>query len=429
MTILSSLTNDLSRARNGFDRSEVLHRLRTQRANRASVRNDVPASRSLRIGISTSVIQRGRTGVAQYVFALLREMMHHADEHEFTLFALEDDLPLFEFAADKMNIVRIDEKFRPAVKNILWHQAKLPGIAKQLGLDVLHVPSYRRMMWRRPCALVSTIHDLAPFHVRGKYDFMRMLYGRVVAKRLARRQDEIIAISGNTARDIETFFGIPESRQNVIFNGLDHDRFNPGDKSSAREAARQKWQLDQPFFLYVSRLEHPAKNHVRLIEAFTRFKQETGSPWTLALGGSDWHGAEVIHEAAKRSPFASDIRFLGFIDDADLPQLYRAAGAFVYPSLFEGFGLPPVEAMACGCPVISSTRGSLDEVVASAALRIDPESIGEMSDALHRMSSDDAGRSLLIEAGLANARRFDWQDNAKRVLEVYQKAVAKHAKA
>src|SRR5213076_81814 len=122
--------------------------------------------------------------------------------HRFTLFVLAEDLPLFDFARDKMEFVVVPERFRPPVKNILWHQTELPSLVRQLRLDVLHVPSYRRLLWPKPCALVATIHDLAPFHVARKYDWKRMFYGRVVARKLARRQDEIIAISANTARDI-----------------------------------------------------------------------------------------------------------------------------------------------------------------------------------------------------------------------------------
>lgn len=378
----------------------------------------------MRIGFSTSVIQRGKTGVAQYVFALLRAMRAHASGHEFHLFVLEEDRPLLEFASDVMRIVPVAEKHRPAVKNILWHQTALPGMARDLGLDVLHVPSYRRMLWRKPCALVSTIHDLAPFHVRGKYDWKRMIYGRVVVKRLAHRQDRIIAVSENTARDLGTFFGVQRRHVDLVWNGIDHERFRPGNAAEAKAEAAKRWGLERPFFLYVSRLEHPAKNHVRLIEAFSRFKAATGSDWQLALGGSDWHGAEAIHAAAKASPHAGDIRFLGFVDDATLPVLYRATDVFVYPSLFEGFGFPPVEAMASGCPVISSTRGSLAEVVADAARTVDPERVEDIEGALRELATDAAVRERLRVAGFRNARRFDWDLNAREVLEVYRKAVA-----
>lgn len=377
----------------------------------------------MRIGLSATMIQRGKSGVAQYVFALLRALLSQEDQHAWHIFVLEDDLPLFDFVKGRAELVTVPESRRSAIKNILWHQARLPALVRQMQLDVLHVPSYRRLLWRKPCALVATIHDLAPFHVSGKYDPARMFYGKVVVRRLAQRQDEIIAISANTARDIEQFFGIPQARQNLVLNGIDHGRFSPGDRAAAKAGARGRWGLDAPFFLYVSRLEHPAKNHVRLIEAFGQFKQATSSPWRLVLGGSDWHGAEAIHAAAQASPFSRDIRFLGFVSDADLPDLYRAADAFVYPSLFEGFGFPPVEAMACGCPVLSSTRGSLGEVVAQAAVLVDPEDVADMARQLANIATDEALRARLVTAGFQNARRFDWQANARAVLGIYATAM------
>ncbi len=380
----------------------------------------------MRIAISTSVMQRGKSGVGQYVLALVRAMLNEPGAHKLVLFVLEEDLHLFEFAGGRAELVVVAEKFRPAVRNILWHQFILPGLLKSHRIDVVHVPSYRRLLFRSPCPMVATIHDLAPFHVRGKYDVARMFYGRVVARFLARRQDAIIAISRNTACDVARFFGIPATQQNIILNGMDHTRFNPGDAQAARRSVRERWKLDEPFFLFVSRLEHPAKNHVRLIQAFNRFKQSTGSDLVvLALGGGDWHGVEFIRAEAARSPFARDIRFLGFVPDDRLPDLYRAAVGMVYPSLFEGFGLPPIEAMACGCPVLSSERGALAEVVADAADIIDPESIESLSAGLNRMANETLHRDGLRAAGLRNAQRFNWNSNAKAVLAVYAQLLRK----
>lgn len=377
----------------------------------------------MRIGFSTSVIQRGRTGIAQHVISLLKGFEAVGGADEFRLFVLEEDVPLFKELGGRFEIVRVGEEYRPAVKNILWHQTKLPGLAREHKLDLLHVPSYRRLLWRAPCARVATIHDLAPFHVKGKYDPLRMFYGRVVVKQLARRQDEIIAISRNTARDIQRFFGIPEREVNIIHNGIDHERFFPGDQTAARELVRERFKLERPYFLYVSRLEHPAKNHVRLIEAFEVFKRRSGADWLLAFGGSDWHGAEVIHERIRSSANGWDIRCLGFIKNEELADLYRAAGAFVYPSLFEGFGLPPIEAMACGTPVITSARGALEEVVGDAGMMVDPESEESIGEALMRIVGSPEIRSRLHQKGLARAHLFNWKHCAEQTLGVYHKAV------
>lgn len=374
----------------------------------------------MRLGISTSVIQRGKTGVAQYVFGLLQALLSLKEHHPFTLFVLEDDLALFDFARNQVEIVSVPERFRPAAKNILWHQTRLPRLARNHGLDVLHIPSYRRMLWSATCASVATIHDLAPFHVQNKYDWKRMFYGRVIARRLAARQDHIIAISENTARDLRRFFHLPSQRITVIHNGIDHRRFHPDQTTPS--GILKKYALQPPFFLYVARLEHPGKNHVRLISAFEEFKAATRSEWRLVFAGSDWNGAEFIHAAVRTSPFATDIQSLGFVPDHDLPDLYRAAGAFVYPSLYEGFGFPPLEAMACGCPAITSTRGSLGEVVGRAAALVDPEDIHSIAKQLYILSTDVTARNQFRAAGLAQADLYDWSRTANETMRLYERA-------
>ena len=373
----------------------------------------------MRIGISTSMIQRGQTGIAQYLFALVRALLSAATDEQFVLFVLDEDLPLFDFAKGKTQIVRVPERFRSPLKNILWHQAVLPGLVRRLQIDVLHVPSYRRLLWPRPCPLVATIHDLAPFRVAKKYDWARTFYGRVIAM----RQDQIIAISQNTAQDLERFFGMPRQRVKVIYNGVEHDRFFPGSREQAQAEMARRHNLQAPFFLYVARLEHPAKNHVRLISAFNEFKARSRSDWQLVFGGSDWHGADAIRAAAAQSPFAPDIRFLGFVANEELPDLYRAAEAFVYPSLYEGFGMPPIEAMACGCPVISSDCGSLGEVVGSAAALVNPDDTNSIATQLTLLATDAALRRRLRAAGLEQAKKFDWRRTAGETLAIYTRVV------
>lgn len=370
------------------------------------------------------MIQNGQTGVGQYLFALLRALQsqNRGRRDRFTVFALEGDVALFDFA-DGMTVVPVAEQYRQPLRNILWHQTRLPGLARGRGLDLLHIPSYRRLLWRRPCALVATIHDLAPFRVPKKYDRKRMFYGRVIVRWLAHRQDRIVAVSRNTARDIVRFFRVSESRVAVVHNGVEHARFLPGSAIQAKAWMAQRFGLSGPFFLYIARLEHPGKNHLRLIDAFNQFKAATNSPWQLVFGGSDWHGSEAIHAAIKASPYRAEIHALGFVPDSDLPEMYRAAEAMVYPSLYEGFGMPTIEAMACGCPVMASTCGSLGEVVGDAALITDPESVRDMAEQLTRMATDESRREQLRAAGLARARLFDWARTATATMEAYESAL------
>jgi glycosyltransferase involved in cell wall biosynthesis len=254
-----------------------------------------------------------------------------------------------------------------------------------------------------------------------------MFYGRVVVRWLARRQDRIIAVSENTARDIVRYFGLPLRRIEVVHNGIEHERFFPGSPQRARTWMAQRHAVANPFFLYIARLEHPGKNHVRLIEAFNQFKDSTRSHWQLVFGGSDWHGAPAIHAAIRASRYQNDIRALGFVPDADLPEMYRAAGVMVYPSLYEGFGMPPLEAMACGCPVLSSTRGSLGEVIGDAAAVVNPDDIQDMAHQLQRLATNPSVRDHFQAAGLTRARGFDWTRTAAQTLGVYEHAAQNYA--
>ncbi len=383
----------------------------------------------MRIGITTSVIQRGKTGVAQYLFALVRALISEPGSHHLVLFVLEQDLPLFKYAEGAATLIRVSERHRAPVRNILWHQTALPRLIRRHQLELLHVPSYRRMLWPRPCPLVATIHDLAPFRLPGKYDWKRMLYARFVVRRLAWRQDAIIAISDQTARDIHQFFKLPRERITVVHNGVEHSRFFPLSDPGAKADILRHYNLDRPFFLYVARLEHPGKNHVRLISAFEEFKAATHSDWLLVFAGSDWHGAEAIHGTIRASRFAADIRCLGFVPDTSLPDLYRAADVFVYPSLYEGFGMPPVEAMACGCPVISSACGSLAEVIGDAAAVVNPEDIHSIAKQLFIVATGPAERNRLRAAGLAQAAKFDWGRTARESLKVYARVAGSTPRA
>jgi glycosyltransferase involved in cell wall biosynthesis len=279
------------------------------------------------------------------------------------------------------------------------------------------------MIWSQKIPTVATIHDLAPFHMRDKYDWKRNFYGKVVVKKLAHRQRKIMAISKTTSADIQKFFQVPAEKIQVIHNGIDHARFHPGDRNLSKAYVRDRFGLREPYLLYTARLEHPAKNHLRLVQAFEQLKTNTGLKYDLVLAGADWHGAEEVHQAIASSPAKASIKVLGFVADGDIPDLYRAAEFFVFPSLFEGFGFPPLEAMACGCPVISSNRGALEEVVRGGARIIDPENVPALALAISEVAKSEQERSHLIAKGLAHVKKFDWSVNASETIRVYEESI------
>jgi glycosyltransferase involved in cell wall biosynthesis len=279
---------------------------------------------------------------------------------------------------------------------------------------------------RPPCPQVVTIHDLAAFSLRTKYDTARMIYGTYAVKYLARQVEAITAVSHATAEDIQRFLRIPKERVSVFWNGIDHIRFRPQPAEKV-SAALARFDQQRPYFIYLARLEHPAKNHVRLIQAFELFCEHApAQQHELVLGGADWHGADVIHRRIADSPQKHRIKTLGFVSDSDLPFWYAGAAIMVYPSLFEGFGLPPLEAMASGCPVISSNRGSLPEVVGDAARMIDPELAETIAAAMDEIISDRQLASNMIRQGFTRAKEFSWAKVAEGICQLYQQ-VARRA--
>ena len=370
---------------------------------------------TLRVGLSTSVGQRGRSGVATYLFGLIDGLLKSSPDIRLTLFGLANDKALFNRWLDRCEWKEVSEFWRPAVRDIFFHQFLLPRRLTRAGCDVVHIPSYRRVLAHSRTPQVLTIHDCASFRLRGKYDAARNFYTQRVVVPMARRVRQLIAVSAATAQDITRFYGRRSSEIDVIWNGIDHDRFQP---SATAEAPA----LDCPYFLYVARLEHPAKNHVRLIEAFERLlARHPHVPHQLVLAGSDWHGAEAIHARVAQSPVRNRILTPGFVRPAALAGWYAGAEAMVYPSLFEGFGLPPIEAMACGCPVVCSDRGSLGEVVGNAARLVDPDSPADIAAGLLEMLQP-ARREAWRQRGLGHAARFDWRDVGQRTAAIYRRA-------
>ena len=208
----------------------------------------------IRVALSTSVVQRGKSGVASYLFGLLDGLREIAAPVELTLLGFEEDEALFSKWLDWCRWEPVAEKWRPAVRNIFWHHTALPGVLKKLRTEVLHIPSYRRIVWRAPVPQVVTVHDCAAFAVSGKYDAARMFYGRHVVSRLARQADQLMAVSHSTATDMERFFKVRAGDVKVVWNGIDHRAFFPRPAAEVRRTLADKLEQTRPYFLYLARL-------------------------------------------------------------------------------------------------------------------------------------------------------------------------------
>ena len=373
----------------------------------------------MKVLLSAGMIQGGRSGVGRYVIALSEALVREQPAVDLYVAGLDADRGLFPWVRAE-RWVSIPAGMAGGASNLWWHQASLNNIVRNLRVDLVHIPSYRRMMWRCVVPQVATIHDCAPFILRDKYDFARGFFGRVMVPMLARRVQRVIAVSETTARDVRHWMRVPATKVTVVPNGIDHQMFHPPD-ADALAGFRHRKQLQQPFFLYVARLEHPAKNHLRLIRAFEILAASGGFAGHLVLPGAPWHGSEVIAQAVAASPLRERIRLEGFVDNADLPLWYAAAEALVFPSLMEGFGFPLIEAQACGSRIACADATSLPEVAGPAGILFNGLDEQSIAAAMMRLATMDAGERRRMEGeGMAWAARFTWSAHASAAAEIYR---------
>jgi glycosyltransferase involved in cell wall biosynthesis len=296
-------------------------------------------------------------------------------------------------------------------------------------VDLLHIPHMFKTPRFAPCPYVVTVHDLLDFLNRkdNQSALQNTLRFRLAQYGLKRAR-RIIAVSNSTKTDVMRTFGISnESKIEVAYNAID-ERFLAGHASDGdKQFIAERYQVNYPFLLYAGS-GRPHKNVTRLIEAFSALKAElkkTGDHPTLRLLiiGEDLSSNPELRRTVVKSGMQQDVRFLGFVPIDALRIFYDVAKIFVFPSLYEGFGLPPLEAMAHGTPVVTSNTSALPEVVGNAAVLVNPENSFEIMHALHRVLLDHELRDLLKARGIEQARKFSWDDSTRKLLDVYSSAV------
>jgi len=371
----------------------------------------------MKIGISATLVDGGRSGIGHYVGRLMPALLRACPEHEYVVYALPRDAALFE--SPGAQIVPV-EAIVSRESDLWWHHVVLPRLAQEHRLDVLHVPTQRRALWQRPCALVTTVHD--PGAIRTPRDAAsRGSCPGAVFRALLRRQDAIVTATRAAAAAVQAIAGLPTGRVTAIACGVDATRFRPRQRDEALASVLRR-AVHPPFFLMVGRLDQAAHNQGRLIEAFNRFKTATPSPWQLVLLGPDGCGAGEIRRSALRSPYAQDIHCLGFVEPAELPEWYRAAGAVVSTRLRHGFAFSLLEALASGCPILTTDSPITRELCGEAALYFDATDVAAVQAHLTTLAHDTALRQRLGAAAVARVQGASWAHTATQTLAVYHHA-------
>jgi len=297
---------------------------------------------------------------------------------------------------------------------------------RRLECDVVHIPHLFWIPRALPCPYVMTVHDVLEHmaRARGQSDMRRSLHFHMT-RRVLRGAARIFAVSQFTKSELEKLFGIPGRRIETVYNAID-ERFLRGHASEAdHEFIAQRYQVNYPFLLYAGRIS-PHKNLVRIIEAFSALKAALGKDalypdLKLIIIGDELSKHPDLRRTVIKSGVQNDVRFLGFVPIEVLRIFYDEAKVFVFPSLYEGFGLPPLEAMAHGTPVVTSNTSSLPEVVGNAAVLVNPENVFEIMRAIHRVLVDQELREKMKRRSSEQLKRFSWDSSARHVLEVYEK--------
>lgn len=371
------------------------------------------------IGIDVRVLARGtRTGVEEYTINLLLHLFSLAPDIKFKLFNAtwkkpKIDRRLLNFDNVVLKDLRLPNRALFATACYLNE----PKIDKVLGqINTYFNPHFFPAPVSKGVKKVVTFHDLSFCHYPEFFSLKKRLWQRFLmnAEKEAKTADLIIADSASTKADLINVYGLKEQQIRVVYPGLELANSQKKDKSEIK----RKYGLPDDFVLYFGTIE-PRKNLIGLIKAFDLVKEEINQPQLkLVLAGARGWLCKKIFEEAKKAKYRNNLVFTGFVKEQDKPLLYSLARLFVYPSFFEGFGFPPLEAMAAGIPTIVSYASSLPEVVGEAAIMIDPYNIDELAWAMKEVLLDERLQKSLKQKGLKRAKEFSWEKCARQVLEI-----------
>lgn len=365
----------------------------------------------MKIGINGRFLAAKRTGVQRAAYNLIRSLVAIDRVNEYVLFTTSDQInnPDWNYPNVKIVMSRIREG--ESLRNYFWEQFTLPRLARRYNVDVLHSPANLGPLFYRGRSVVH-IHDLCFIVNPQWYSFtFRTVYNFLVP-RLAKRAAKVITNSNNSRNDLLQFCDLSAERVAQVYWAVDELFLN----QSQKPETKPKLDVDD-YILYVGSLE-PRKNIGNLLEAYQSLRQAHPNLKTklVLIGGESPVFAEV---RLKVKNFKEDVLFKGFVNDDQLRDYYRGARLFVYPSFYEGFGLPPLEAMASGIPVVTTMTSSIPEVVGDAALMVNPHDANQLADTIYRAMVDEPLRQQLVARGFKQVAKFTWQRVARNTLAAY----------
>lgn len=365
----------------------------------------------MRIGIDGSALVKELAGIGQWIVRVIENIMKLDHENEYFLFSYDKMKLPFELA-DNWQIVYYGGKKNRQI-NFLF---TLPHILKKMQIEVFVGTRHYLPPFNKKITYVAVVHDLIPLYMPELFTKEHKQRFRFFTELCRRQADEVIAVSEATKRDVLQYMKLPEEKVHVIYEGA-NPRFNAERDEAAIRATMEKYGIDSDYVLCLSTVE-PRKNMLRTIQAYEKCVLEAKLPYKLVIvGGSGWRNGN-IYEYVQAHDLSKHVIFTGYVSDTEVKHIYANAALFVYASLCEGFGLPVLEAMQSGIPVITSNCSSMPEVAGAACALVDPYKIEEIEAAMVRVLGDANLRKEMREKGLLQAKKFSWEKCAKEVWEV-----------
>lgn len=372
------------------------------------------------VGISGYVGNK-LTGIGRVLIEVLNTIAPINTKDQYILFK-NYDFTDYEVLRKHENIKIIDIHVSKnnAIKNIIWHQWSFQKLQKVYNCDIAYIPNFSLLIWKRIPTIV-TIHDLIEFNIPNKFSKLRMMYRKIIDPMMVHNSTFITSVSECSKRDIIKYCNAKDSKIQVIPNAADRNRFKLYDEKIVKSCL-SKYNLEyKNYCLFVGTIDYPGKNIMSALKAYVELKEEYNIKEKMVIVGKKGFNSDIIYDFVNQSKFKDDILFTGYLKDEDLPLIYSGAKVMLYLSLYEGFGLPVLEAMSCGIPVVCSNTSCFPEVIGNIDAGVFPTSISAIKEKVYKLLTNNSYNEEISKQCYERANNFSWEQSAKKYHEVFHK--------
>ena len=376
----------------------------------------------MRVGISGYVGNR-LTGIGRVLINVLEELAKQHPEDEYILFR-NFDFQDYDVLSSYNNIQIVDVPYtkESTWKNIFWHQWLFQKLLKKYKCNIAYIPNFTLLLWKAVPTIVS-IHDLIEYNVPEKFSKLRMLYRKGICDPLmAMRSDHILTVSQSSFNDIVAYLKVKPSKITLTLNASDKKIFKRYEKGEVDDAISEYGLEYKKYLLFVGTIDYPGKTIKTVIEAFFELKaKENLNDFKLVIIGKKGYNSEVIYDFVNSSPYKDEVIFTGYLKDEDLPKYYAGASSMLYLSLFEGFGLPVLEAMSCATPVVCSNTSCFPEIVQELDVMVSPTDVVDVENKILKLLSDNDYYNNISGKCYEKSLMYSWASSAKSYYKAFQK--------